>query len=171
MKSILLSNKHFLISALLMISAIIFVVINQVDYLSKFSTAIVALALLVPSIIFAGLGIYRPGRAPFRWASMTTLVITSVLLIFVASNLYTSLTEEDALEENGIAKEADVLAPDEVEAEGQEDQEADLETYPVGHHPGIDTGVIGCGTVDGEMLEHQHGQHKGDSDTQDRDCV
>ncbi|MFB3061280.1 MAG: amidohydrolase family protein, partial [Candidatus Binatia bacterium] len=79
---------------------------------------------------------YRPPSVPFRWASMATVVASAVLLIFVASNLFTSLTEEDALEENGIAKEADVLAPKEVEAKGQQDQEGDLATPPPGRVQG-----------------------------------
>lgn len=122
------SKKYLLLSVLLLIGAIIFVVINQVDYLSKFATAIVALALLVPSIIFAWLGFYRPPSVPLRWASMATVVVSAVVLIFVASSLITSLTEESAPQENGIAKEADALAPARAEAEGRKDQESGPKT-------------------------------------------
>ena len=43
------SSKYWRLSLLLLIGAIIVVVIKQVDYLSKFATTIVALALLVAS--------------------------------------------------------------------------------------------------------------------------
>ncbi len=122
------SNKYLLLSVLMLIGAIIFVVINQVDYLSKFSTAIVALALLVPSIILAGLGFYQTATVPLRWASMATVVVSAVVLIFVASSLITSLSNDGARDENGIAKEADALAPARAEAEGKKDQEGATET-------------------------------------------
>ena len=82
------SNKYWLLSLLLLIAAVVFIVINQIDYLSRFSVAIVALSLLGLSIVFAGWGFYRPPSVPFRWASMATVVASAVLLIFVASNLF-----------------------------------------------------------------------------------
>ena len=124
------SNKYLLLSVLLLIGAIIFVVINQVDYLSKFATAIVALALLVPSIILGGLAFYGPPSVLWRWASMATVVVNAVVLIFVASSLITFLTEEGAPEVNGISKEADALAPAQAEAEGRKAQESGAETSP-----------------------------------------
>lgn len=119
-----------LLSLLLLIGAGIFVVIDQIDYFSKFSTAIVALILFVPSIILAGLGFYRPPSVPLRWASMATVVVSAVALIFVASSLINSLINDGAPDENGIAKEADALAPPGVEAEGQTEKESDTETSP-----------------------------------------
>ena len=50
------SNKYWLLSLLLLIAAVVFIVINQIDYLSRFSVAIVALSLLGLSIVFAGWG-------------------------------------------------------------------------------------------------------------------
>jgi hypothetical protein len=130
MTAFIQSNKYWLLSLLLLIGASAFVVINQIDYFSKFSTAMVALALLVPSIILAWLGFYRPPSVPLRWASMATVVVSAVVLIFVTSSLVTSLSNDGAPDENGIAKEADALDPPEVEAEGQEDQESEPKTSP-----------------------------------------
>ncbi len=64
------SNKYWLLSLLLLIAAVVFIVINQIDYLSRFSVAIVALSLLGLSIVFAVWSFYRPPSVPFRWASM-----------------------------------------------------------------------------------------------------
>ena len=84
MTTFLRSNKNLLLSLLLLIGAAFFIIINQIDYLSKFSTAIVALALLrtTPSVSrglvlrsparpsVPDLGKPRPGNRPLRGSTL-----------------------------------------------------------------------------------------------------